>query len=968
MRKSLFIGLIAILGLLGCSRNQEIDVPDANLSIFARTESPADTKTVVESGVHVYWEPGDEIAVFTGEQSAKFTTDITAASGTATFKGTFGDATWPEDLDLWAVYPFSEDAVFDGETITTTLPSEQVAREGSFGKDMNLSIAHSNSSTLQFYNVGGGVRFSVTEEGIKKVMFEGLSGEIISGKVKIGMDENGKPIVQEVTGGSQFITLLPPTGQEAFEPGAWYYIVAIPGALEGGYKLRFYKDSDYARKVSEKKVEIKRSIFGSLEKADDGIEYEATTTHFPRTEEEIKESISISKQISKAIESIRLTFTTEGKVDIHQFESEIMKIDGVLSCEIGDEEGIFVLQQRDSSFVNVLVDSAFHPETDHELLPNEHNDIPSVLEQNMATTSMRQRVFPTEKKAVLFAPFNSTGETKIAAQEFMIEDFLNCVGISLKTYLDDKADLEAFSLENLSQYDLILIRTHGLSRATTVEGDISTILETGESIRVIDKVLRSYSKFAKCIIKYSSGGVADRYAITVPWLKEQASSGIKLHNSYVWAGACQSFMSEDLMQCFFDIGASAFSGFKETVSTGINGFALYRILNLMVFGTGLRYASEYYLSNLKDAATMREYLCEGEDDSPTFDHLLYDYRLNEEEKFDDYYLIDSTPYHLGNAPLNSSGETSMELLFWKIDKPSAYTGLPYLYYRPDGITPIDLPVLYLTTQFDIYIDGGKYITTNDYSICIDKNDFSISDHPWFVVTRIMNGNEICATFQSDNGHFTGTWANDYKIPEAIDLGLPSGIKWASFNLGTTKPEGFGPHYAWGETDPKDYFDWTNYAWGDVNGAGLTKYVEVDGDKVSLEYADDAASVHLGEKWRIPTRAEFDELIDMCTCMWDEFNGIQGMRFTSNINGNWIFLPAAGRRVSSMMNNSGTNGYYWSSTLSSTRNSKALYLSFADGYRDIVESDRMYGRSIRPVYDDKTPPTGDIEGTERDPWN
>ena len=103
-----------------------------------------------ESGVHVFWEPGDEIAVFTGEKAAKFTTDITAASGTATFKGTFGDATWPEDLDLWAVYPFSEDAVFDGETITTTLPSEQIAREGSFGKDMNLSIAHSNSSTLQF--------------------------------------------------------------------------------------------------------------------------------------------------------------------------------------------------------------------------------------------------------------------------------------------------------------------------------------------------------------------------------------------------------------------------------------------------------------------------------------------------------------------------------------------------------------------------------------------------------------------------------------------------------------------------------------------------------------------------------------------------------------------------------------------------------------------------------------------------
>lgn len=977
MKKSLFIGLVAVLGLIGCSRNQEIDVPDAYLSLFARTESPAESRTVVESGVHVYWEPGDEIAVFMGEKSAKFTTDITAASGTATFKGTFGDQGWPEELDLWAVYPFSEDAVFDGETITTTLPSEQVAREGSFGKDMNLSIAHSSGTTLQFYNVGGGIRFSVTEEGIKKVMFEGLSGEIISGMVQIGF-EDGLPVVQEVTGGSQFITLLPPSGQETFRPGAWYYIVAIPGSLEGGYKLRFYKDSDYARKVSEKKVEIKRSIFGSLEKADDGIEYEATTTHFPRTEEEIKESISISKQISKAIESIRLTFTSEGKVDIHQFESEIMKIDGVLSCEIGDEEGIFVLQQRDSSFVNVLVDSAFHPETDHELLPNEHNDIPSVLEQNMATTSMRQRVFPTEKKAVLFAPFNSTGETKIAAQEFMIENFLNCVGISLKTYLDDKADLEAFSLGNLSQYDLILIRTHGLSRATTVEGDISTVLETGESIRVIDIVLRSYSKFAKCIIKFSSGGVADRYAITVPWLKEQASSGIKLHNSYVWAGACQSFMSEDLMQCFFDIGASAFSGFKETVSTGINGFALYRILNLMVFGTGLRYASEYYLSNLKDAATMREYLCEGEDDSPTFDHLLYAYRLNEEEKFDDYYLIDSTPHPLGHTPLDISENNSYELLFWNIDKPSTYTGVPYLYYRPDGVTPIDIPVLYLTTEFDIYIDGNKYCTTGNYSISIDKADFTTGDHHWFVVTKIKNGNEICASFKSAEDHFTVEKEHKYATPEPIDLGLPSGLKWASFNLGASKPEEYGKYFAWGETAPKQDYKWSTYKWCMGEEKTIIKYC-IDSNcgyngftdgKTVLDLDDDAAAFTLADQWRMPTEDERDELRSFCSWEWVSISNVDGYKVTGS-NGNSIFIPAAGYRYGDSSNSVGSYGFYWTSSLSTISGSDISHpLSFGPNFVAYGSYQRYFGLPIRPVYDDHQipPTTGDIEGTEREPWN
>lgn len=85
-----------------------------------RTVSPADTKTVVESGVHVYWGSGDEIAEIMGEKAAKFTSNITAASGTAKFKGTFGEEGWPEEQNLWAVYPFSEDAVFEGLKVTPT--------------------------------------------------------------------------------------------------------------------------------------------------------------------------------------------------------------------------------------------------------------------------------------------------------------------------------------------------------------------------------------------------------------------------------------------------------------------------------------------------------------------------------------------------------------------------------------------------------------------------------------------------------------------------------------------------------------------------------------------------------------------------------------------------------------------------------------------------------------------------------
>ena len=212
MRKYLIFGLAALLSLAACTQEREIDIPGADMSLIARTESPAGTKTIVQGETHVYWEPGDEIAVFSGEKSGKFLSTLTAASATSTFKGTLGTDAWTEGMDLWAVYPYSEDAVFEGETITAVLPSEQAARAGSFGKGMNLAVAHSTTSELQFYNVGGGLRFSLKEDGIKEVVLEGMDGETLAGKVTVGF-QDGKPAILDVAEGKTSITLVPSEGE-----------------------------------------------------------------------------------------------------------------------------------------------------------------------------------------------------------------------------------------------------------------------------------------------------------------------------------------------------------------------------------------------------------------------------------------------------------------------------------------------------------------------------------------------------------------------------------------------------------------------------------------------------------------------------------------------------------------------------------------------------------------------------------
>ena len=902
MKKRLFFGLVAILGLIGCSRNQEIDVPDANLSLFARTESPAETKTVVESGVHVFWEPGDEIAVFMGEQSAKFTTDITATSGTATFKGTFGDATWPEDIDLWAVYPFSEDAVFDGETITTTLPSEQVAREGSFGKDMNLAIAHSNSSTLQFYNVGGGIRFSVTEEGIKKVMFEGLSGEIISGKVKIGF-EGGLPVVKEITGGSQFITILPPTGQETFEPGVWYYIVAIPGSLEGGYKLRFYKDTEYARKVSEKKVEIKRSVFGNVEKADEGIEYEPQMTHFPETKEEMIESNQIALDITSSISHL---VQDDENPDPQELAKNLLAIDGVLEAELNEDESAFIIKQKDNTYINYLLkyDRSGYPISASGANSASTTRTPIIKSKNVYKSSIVNQegmVIPSNKSAILIVPFHTSDDSDGAVQggfgvnDSFIKDALITADYSLETPVTDKdATLDKFDINNLSKYGIVIIRTHGVANAKTNHGEISTALVTHEKIE--DESFLEYllpdrwGKLSRCIINDNQ----IYYCSTVPWMEDCATSSTQFKNSLVFAGDCQGMMNDDLRNCFFKYGAAACCGFSDIVAHGTANFAMHRFFNLLASGTGVIYASTNAVYS-EDAIAYQEY-CEtntGITDGTQLRTLFRSY-LNPELNNQDLYLNDLSPKSLKCKP-NGQFVT----FEWQSDQ-----------VRNLDLTEIDnyekgfkLPYLKLELRYSVFIDGknvARDITANSFT----KDGLEVGkQHSWYVISKVMYDGEICDTFRTDGEDFTVKV--QYAIPQAIDLGLPSGTKWASFNLGASKPEEVGDRFAWGETDTKSDYSWESYKWCKGTKTSLTKYCW-DGEygfngfvdnKTELELSDDAAFMISEGRFRTPSAEEFLELFEECWWEWvTDYNGtgVKGYRVT-NIKdgyiGESIFLPS-----------------------------------------------------------------------------
>lgn len=197
-------------------------------------------------------------------------------------------------------------------------------------------------------------------------------------------------------------------------------------------------------------------------------------------------------------------------------------------------------------------------------------------------------------------------------------------------------------------------------------------------------------------------------------------------------------------------------------------------------------------------------------------------------------------------------------------------------------------------------------------------------------------------------------------PEAVDLGLPSGTKWANMNVGASKPEDYGLYFAWGETvgyssDTGDghRFVWGNYKWCNGSGKTLTKYCTTSDygtvdNKTSLDLEDDAAYVNWGDKWRMPTITEIQELLDNTTSEWTTQNGVYGRKFTSKSNGNAVFLPAAGYRYGSSVVFQASDGYYWSSSLSESGQDFAHYLSFGSGSQGTYGEDRYYGYSVRPV--------------------
>lgn len=324
-------------------------------------------------------------------------------------------------------------------------------------------------------------------------------------------------------------------------------------------------------------------------------------------------------------------------------------------------------------------------------------------------------------------------------------------------------------------------------------------------------------------------------------------------------------------------------------------------------------------------------------------------------------------YHIANITVNAVVDEN-EILLVPQGKFTSQMAIAYL--DLDGVTSLngnaivgtDYALKYnsSTDKFDFVVTENAEATINTqgagknaYIVLFpneDKNTVlkGIKDNG--AIFGIDFGNEINANklyYKKGAGGQGAEALPWYKISdgaegqyEYVDLGLPSGIKWATMNIGATSPEKHGDFYAWAEIETKSQYIAGTYMYNGVNIGDF-----------SGKATYDVATAKWGGRWRMPTDAEMRELINNCDFEHTTLNGVKGFMLTSKINGNTIFFPAAGWKKDSA-GGAGNNAYYWGSTQTDDNNAQCMIMNLNNnGTKKVSSVNRTWGHSVRAVVGD-----------------
>lgn len=270
--------LVCVFVIQSCQ--QELIEPDNHdskgVEMIFTAVSEGQTKTNRQEDKTVWWSPSEEINVFYGDlTSSKFVSINEEPSPVVQFKGSLDAFTGSNEQEgskqhFYAVYPYSFDNKCADEVLTLYLPHQQTAVSNTFDDGMFPSVAESSGLDLSFYNVCGGIKFSLSRADIKKIALSGNRNEHIAGKTTVKFGSDGVPVVD--CAGDETTVYLTPRESAVFSTDTYYYITLPPVVFEGGIKITFYtSDNKEGVLQTDNSIEIKRSVFASKDKIDSGV-------------------------------------------------------------------------------------------------------------------------------------------------------------------------------------------------------------------------------------------------------------------------------------------------------------------------------------------------------------------------------------------------------------------------------------------------------------------------------------------------------------------------------------------------------------------------------------------------------------------------------------------------------------------------------------------------------------------------
>ena len=278
---------------------------------------------------------------------------------------------------------------------------------------------------------------------------------------------------------------------------------------------------------------------------------------------------------------------------------------------------------------------------------------------------------------------------------------------------------------------------------------------------------------------------------------------------------------------------------------------------------------------------------------------------------------------------------------------SKNTELTTLWCQDNQLTDLDVSKNMTLTSLNC---SSNQLTSLDVSKNTALTRLYCYSNP-YLTTIWLQKSQTIADFRYDTDVATIKYKDesDPSQPKAVNLGLPSGLKWATCNVGANAPEEYGDYFAWGEISPKENYVWATYKWCYGSNRNINKYNHYNNtDNLrQLQLSDDAARANWGENWRMPTDAEWTELRTQCGWLWTKQEGKNGYLVTGP-NGNSIFLPAAGERSGEKLYSAGSGGVYWSSSLGTGGPDYAYTVGFDSGNIGRYIDSRCYGKSVRPV--------------------